>query len=123
MPKDLAVAVEDRPGQVAGIGEALGEAGINIEGTYGSGPEGVVHVLVEDAGAARSALEGAGFNVAAERDVIVLTGEDRPGWLGSTARKLANAGVNIDLHYGATNNRVVFVVDDLDKARSALGLS
>jgi hypothetical protein len=76
--------------------------------------------LVEDAGAARQALEGAGIRVTGEREVVVLDVVDQPGTLGSVARKLADAGVNIDWAYLATRTRLVLAVSDLDRARSAL---
>lgn len=119
MAKDLTVTGwgEDRPGVAAEIGEALGAAGVNIEGAFGSGRHGEVHVLVEDAGSARSALESAGFTVSDERDVVVVQLEDRPGSWGDAARKLADAGVNIDWHYLATGTRMVVATADLEKAR------
>ena len=73
MPTDLGVTVEDRPGGLADIGEALGNAGINIEGLcgVGLGDRGVIHLLVEDGAAARAALEGAGLTVESESEAIV----------------------------------------------------
>jgi len=81
---------------------------------------GVLHILVEDAAAARSAVEQAGFNVQAERDVLVVNIVDRPGELGNIARKLANAGINLDLLYLTANMDLVIGVDDLEKARATL---
>jgi hypothetical protein len=121
MARDLNITGwEDRPGVNAGIGEALGQAGVNIDGTFGSGTLGEIHVLVEDTAAAVRALEQAGFTVGEPRDVLVLDIEDRPGAWGEVARRLADAGVNIDFHYLATSARVVVGVDDIDKARGAL---
>lgn len=122
MAKDLTIALEDRPGIVAELGEALGGAGINIEGFcgYASGGQGIVHLLVEDAGAARGALEGAGFTVQDERDVVVIDVEDRPGALGVIARRISNAEVNLNLAYLATNTRVVLGAEDLEKLRAAM---
>ncbi len=127
MAKDLTVTVEDRPGTLADIGEALGKAGVNIEGFAGFGVEGrgIIHLLVEDAAKTRTALEGAGIKVEGESDAIVLdlTGDaDRPGALGRTARKIAAAGVNIQVSYVATRNRGVLVSSDNAKARKALGM-
>ena len=122
MAMDLTVILEDRPGTLADLGEALGKVGINIEGGCGFPCEGkgVMHILVEDAAAARQALEEAGIEVRGERQVLVLEIEDRPGALGEVSRRIANAGVNIDLAYGASNNRLILGVDDLDKARAAV---
>jgi len=122
MTKDLTVVLEDRPGTLADIGEALGKAGLNIDGLCGfpCQGKGVIHILVEDAAAARRALEEKGLEVRDERQVLVLEIEDRPGAFGDLTRRIAKAGVNIDLTYPATNNRLVIGADDLDKARAAV---
>jgi hypothetical protein len=120
MARDIAIAVEDRPGQLAMIGEALGKAGVNIEGGYGSSPDGVIHILVEDAGGARKAIENAGLRITDESDAFVFQGEDRPGFIGETARKIADAGINIDHVYVGTNNRIVVVTKDIEGARKAI---
>ncbi len=127
MAKDLTVTLEDRPGTLADLGEALGKAGVNIEGICGIGMEGrgITHVLVEDAAKARQALEAAGIKVEGEADAIVtdMTGDaDKPGALGKAARAVANAGVNIQAMYVATRNRGVIVTTDNAKARKALGM-
>jgi hypothetical protein len=122
MLRDLTILLEDRPGTMADMGEALGRAGVNIEGLCGFPCEGkgIGHILVEDASAARRALEEIGIEVRRERQVLVLEIEDRPGALGEVSRRMANAGVNADLVYLATGTRLVLGVDDIDKARDAL---
>jgi hypothetical protein len=122
MPTDLTVYLEDRPGTLAELGEALGKAGVNIEGGCGVQDDGreTVHLLFEDAAAARQALDAAGVKVQAERDVIVTDVPDTPGALGQLARRIADAGVNIELVYMATNNRLVIGANELDKVRTAL---
>ena len=127
MPTDLGVTVEDRPGGLADVGEALGNAGINIEGLFGIGlgDRGVIHLLVEDGAAARAALEGAGLTVESESEAIVseMSGDvGTPGAMGRMARAVADAGVNMQAVYLATDNRAVAVTDDNDKARAALGM-
>jgi hypothetical protein len=127
MAKDLTVSLEDRPGALADLGEALGNAGVNIEGICGLGVEGrgIIHVLVEDAAAARKALEGAGIKVEGEADPMVaeISGSaDTPGELGRMARAIANAGVNIQAMYLATHDRGVIVTTDNAKALKALGM-
>jgi hypothetical protein len=121
--KDLTITLEDRPGRLSDLGEATGKAGINIEGmcaTSGGG-SAEVHVLVDDAAAAREALGSAGIEVDTESDVLVIDVEDRPGTMGEVARKVAEAGVNIRLAYSTFGDvKLVLGVDDLDRARSAL---
>jgi hypothetical protein len=123
MAKNLTVFLEDRPGTLAEVGEVLGNAGINIDGLCGIPCEGrgVINILVEDGAGARRALENGGISVQRERDVIVLDIEDQPGEFGKMCRKIADAGVNIDLCYIASNTRVVLGVDDLAAARAATG--
>jgi hypothetical protein len=120
--KDLTLRLENRPGTLADLGEATGRAGINIEGMSGDNRQGeTLHILVEDPAAARDALSGAGIEVTDEREVLVVEVEDRPGTLGEVARKLADAGVNVDLVYATFGStRAVLGVDDPDKARAAL---
>ncbi len=122
MASDLAVTVDDRPGVLAGMGEAIGRAGINISGVCGvaAGAGSVVHLLVDDVAGTRAALEGAGFTAIEERDVIVVDLEDRPGVLGETARKVADAGINVELIYLASRTRLVIGAADLDAVRAAV---
>ncbi len=122
MAKDLTVILQDRPGTIADMGEALGKAGINIMGGCGIPCEGVgvLHILVEDAAAARKVLEGGGLEVRGEREVLMLDIEDTPGALGKITRRIAEAGVNIDLLYLAANQKLVLGVDDVEKARTAI---
>jgi len=126
MAKDILVSLEDRPGTLADLGEALGKAGINIEGLCAMTSEGTgyIHFLVEDSAGARRALEGAGIKVEGETDVIVGDipgGEaDTPGVMGAMARKVAEAGINVTLVYLATNNRVVVGTSDNAKAQQAI---
>ena len=103
MSKDLTVVLQDRPGELARLGQATGEAGVNLQGmcAFTGEGRGIIHVLVDDAkaAAARQALEEAGMGVADEREVLVVDIEDRPGTLGELARSLGEASVNIELAY------------------------
>ena len=122
--KDLTFELEEKVGTVAAATEALGKAGVNIEGICGfvAGGKGVGHVLVEDATKARQALQSAGARVTGEQDAIVMDIEDRPGSLGRLSRKLADAGVNLNAVYLATRTRIVLGAADVEKARAAAGV-
>ena len=122
MAKDLTIHLGDHPGSLAKVGEALGKAGVNIDGICGVTVQGkgVIHILVADAAKARRALEANHIDVAKETDVVVLEVEDRPGVLGNVARRLANAGVNLHIAYLATSSKLVVGADDLEKARAAI---
>jgi hypothetical protein len=122
MATNLTIELGDKPGILAELGEALGGASINIEGFcgYASGGRGTLHLLVDDPAAARSALDGRGIAVQGERDVVVVDVEDRPGALGVIARRIASAGVSLNLAYLATNTRLVLGADDLESVRRSL---
>jgi hypothetical protein len=125
MAIDLSISLPDEPGGLAKAAKALGDAGVNVEGIagLGGGGHGHVHLLVEDAGAARAALEGAGVTIEGEREAVVVdvSSEDRPGKLGELAQSIADAGVNLAACYVASRSRVVFSSDDPAALRSALG--
>jgi hypothetical protein len=117
MATDLTIEVEDKPGSLASIGEALGGSGINIEGLFGVSVQGrgIVHLCVQDGAAARKALEGAGLSVTEESDAILgdaVSGASDPGTMGMMARQIANAGINVKAAYIATGDRVVMATDD-----------
>lgn len=113
--QDLAVAVDDRPGARADMGEALGRAGVSVEegGAWVVAGSGVAHALVEDGTKARAALEAAGIRVLAIRDAVtVRLRQDEPGQLVKISRRMADAGVNIEVMYSDHDHRLVLVVDD-----------
>ncbi|MEA2580200.1 MAG: hypothetical protein QOE83_1092 [Actinomycetota bacterium] len=117
MASDLTLTVDDQPGGLAVVGEALGAAGINIEGLLGIGLEGrgIIHVCVQDGAAARRALEGVGIKVEGEAEAILgppVEGAQQPGTMGVMARAVAEAGVNVRVAYLATETRVVLVTDN-----------
>ncbi len=122
MASDLTVSLEDRPGTLAQLGEVLGNAGINIDGMAGfeAGGKGVLHLLVADAAAAREALSDAGIECGEDREVEMVSIVDQPGEMGRHLRRVADAGINVDLAYLATNTRLVLGADDPDGLRRAL---
>jgi hypothetical protein len=118
--KDLAIALEDRPGALAEMGEALGRAGVSVEGggAWVVAGNGIAHFLVEDAAAARAALTKAGIKVTAERDILIQRlQQDVPGQLGLLTRRMADAGVNIEVLYSDHQNQLILVVDDPARGR------
>ena len=109
-------------GTLAQLTRALADAGVNVLGCSGQqlGPEGIIHLLVEDAPGAREAASRAGFVVRGEHDVVVADIEDVPGAIAGLLAPLADAGINVNLTYLATGSRLVIGVDDVDKARAAM---
>ncbi|MDQ6818351.1 MAG: ACT domain-containing protein [Actinomycetota bacterium] len=125
MAFDLVIEIENTPGALARVAAAISDAGVNIAAAtcVGSGDRAELHILVPHAGAARHALAISHLAVTREREVVVVDVEDRPGVLADLTRKIARAGVNLDLVYVATRNRVVFGAPDVAALRAVLGVS
>jgi hypothetical protein len=122
MAFDLIIDIENTPGALARVAAAISDAGVNIAAAtcIGSGERVELHILVKHAGAARHSLAISQLAVSREREVVVVDVKDRPGVLADLTRKIARAGVNLDLVYVATQNRVVFGSADLAGLRGAL---
>ena len=119
--KDLTIKLDNRPGALAEVGDALGRAGVSIEGggAFVVNGEGVAHFLFEDGAAARNALEAAGISVLGEREVLVQRlNQTQPGQLGKITRRMAEANVNIEVLYSDHDHQLILVVDDLAKGRA-----
>jgi len=124
MAMDLVIEVDNRPGALAKIAAAISDAGVNLAAAtcVGIGDRAELHILVPHAEAARHALAITHQAVVSrEREVVVVEVEDRPGALADLARTVAEAGVDLDLVYVATHNRVVFGSPDLEGLKKALG--
>jgi hypothetical protein len=118
--QDIAIDLEHTSGTLALLGEALGRAGVSIEGggAFTIGGRGVAHFLVEDGQAARAALAAAAIKVVALRDVVLLRlNQEEPGQLGKLCRRMADAGVNIETLYSDHAHQLVLVVDDIAAGR------
>ena len=123
MAFDLVIELENEPGALARVAAAISDAGVNLAAATCMGREAQVelHILVPHAEAAKHALAISHVGVSREREVVVVEVEDRPGVLADLTKKVAKAGVDLDLVYIATRNRVVFGSPDLDGLRAALG--
>ena len=124
MAYDLVIDIDNTPGALAQVAAAISDAGVNIAAAtcIGPGERAEVHILVPHAEAARHSLAISHLAVSREREVVVVDVEDRPGVLADLTRRIARAGVDLDLVYVATRNRVVFGSADLTALRAALEL-
>jgi hypothetical protein len=125
MPFDLVIDIENKPGALARVAAAISDAGVNIAAAtcIGAGERAELHILVPHAEAAKHALAISHLAVTREREVVVVDVEDRPGVLADLTRKIARAGVDLDLIYVATRNRVVFGAPDLAGLKAALDVT
>jgi hypothetical protein len=127
MAVDLVFDIENTPGAGPGVAlsevaTAISDAGVNVSAAtcLGPGQRAELHILVPHAEAARHALAISHLAVSREREVVVVDVEDRPGVLADLTRQIARAGVDLDLVYVATRNRVVFGAPDIEALRAAL---
>jgi hypothetical protein len=120
---DLVIDIDNTPGALAEVAAAISDAGVNIAAAtcLGPGDHAELHILVPHPEAVRHALAISHLAVSHEREVVVVDVEDRPGVLADLTRKIAKAGVDLDLVYVATRNRVVFGSPNLEGLKEALG--
>jgi hypothetical protein len=121
---DLVIDVDNTPGALAQVAAAISDAGVNIAAAtcVGPGERAELHILVPHAEAVKHALAISHLAVTREREVVVIDVQDRPGVLADLTRRIAKAGVDLDLVYVATRNRVVFGAPDLPGLKAALGV-
>lgn len=122
MATEFRVILRDAPGQLAELGQALGDARVNIEAILAIAREGegLVRFVADDAARARHALDSGGFRHTVS-EVLVVRVLDEPGALGEVALVMAKAGINIDAAYVTTRGHVVLGVDDLRGAIQVAG--
>jgi hypothetical protein len=127
MTDQFVVQLENRPGALAQLARAIASRGVNIVrlGAGGAGDHGYAVLTTDDPEAAREVLKGAGYDFVEGR-TLLLELPDRPGELATVAERLGEAGVQIlgvlvVGHQGALAE-VAISVDDLPRARAALGL-
>jgi hypothetical protein len=125
---DFCIELDDHPGNLALIGEALGAGGININGlsVINVHRRDIIHLVVDEAGPAKRVLEDSGIAILELTEVFVLDKERRnitgkPGNFGGICRTLADHGIRVKFGYPAENNRFVFGVEDIARTRELLG--
>ncbi len=126
--KQLAIFLENKPGTLARVCDALADAGINIHAisTSDTVDHTVMRMVVSDPRKALHVFEERGTLVV-EDDVLLVEGRNEPGSLARIAHALANANVNIEYAYCATaptqeTGLLVLRVSDAQKALKVLNL-
>ena len=118
--------VEDEPGALARVAEALAEAGINIEDIdgRGAGEYGVISMSTDDDDAALQALLRAGLS-AVTSEAVVFHLDDKPGALAVVARRFSDNRLNVRtihiVHRHAGRAIVAVTTEDDALARTLIG--
>jgi len=111
--QDLEVHLPDRPGALADLGQALGRAGVSLEGggVFTHDGHAIAHYLVDKGALALEAATEAKLGTAALRDVVMTRlDQEKPGQLGALARLLGEAGVNVLVQYSDHEGNLVLLV-------------
>jgi hypothetical protein len=123
--KQISAWVEDRPGMLGEVADALGEKGVGIRAFMAAVMDGrgFIRVVVDKPAAARRILSKHGWE-ATEDEVLEVTVTDQAGALGAVADKLGAAGVNIEYAYlgtagSARKANLYLAVDDMKAALAA----
>jgi hypothetical protein len=118
MATEFTVALEDRPGTLADLSEALAKNAVNITAIHATPcpEEWCVQFITNNADATMLALKDGGFDYKAQ-EVLLVTLANEPGTLARLSRALGNAGININSLYIAMSGQIVLDVTDLRKAQ------
>jgi len=123
--KEFKVFVQDKPGELARVTEALANQAVNIRAIASEGghENTFLRVVTNDVATTEKAFKLAGLKFEAN-EILTLELMDRPGELAKIARRLARAGVNVASLYilGSRNGKteVAMVVNDIDRAKVAI---
>jgi len=124
--KQLAIFLDNRPGTLARVADALAEAKINIFAitTSDTVDHSVIRMVVGDYRKAINVFEEHGTLVV-EDDVLMIDGSNKPGELARLAHKLSDAKINIEYCYSATpadakKGLMIMRVSDPSKALKVL---
>ena len=125
--RQLAVFLENKPGTLAKMCEALAEAGVDLIALTVSDTvdHAVVRIVADKPDDAMHVLGNAGLLVV-ENEVVLLSVPNRPGAVADLAAKLAQNDVNIEYAYcsaapGQEEGIVIIRTRDAQRAVEVLG--
>jgi hypothetical protein len=120
------IDLENKPGAIAEVAEALGARGVNITGVTGAacGDSGRAAITTADDSTARQVFQSLKLPFK-EYEATEVSLAHTPGSLGKAARRLADGGINIEAimptGMAGNNINVAFVTSNPTKARELLG--
>ena len=124
--KQLSVFVENKPGRLHAIVDALGKGGVNLRALSVADTTdfGILRVITDNNDKAQLILREMGV-ISKSTDVIAVTIDDQAGGLASVLDVVSSAGVGIEYMYaflGRTHGKAMMVIktDDANAAEKAL---
>jgi len=121
--KEIVAKMPTKVGLLADISAAMRQVGVNITAVsaYEREGEGKFLLVTSDSAKAVQALAAMGAQTT-EKTVVSADMPNRPGALEEAARKIADAGINIDYIYGTTNADSATLILKTDDDAKAAGL-
>ena len=124
--KQLSVFVENKPGRLHAIVDALAKSGVNLRALSVADTTdfGILRVITDDNDKAQLTLREMGV-ISKSTDVIAVTIDDQAGGLASVLDVVSSAGVSIEYMYaflGRTHGKATMVIktDGGEEAAAAL---
>jgi hypothetical protein len=123
MAEQFIVQLDNTPGALATLAETLSDRGVDLRAIGGGGIGEFGHVIftTADVAATREVLDAGGYTYVSGEPVLVDV-DDHPGGMARVARRLSDAGVNIQGHLfvGRWGDMAsfAFIVDKPELARS-----
>ena len=125
MTKELTIRLEDRPGTLGNVCQALADRKVNIlafQSVPAEGNSGVVRFVVDNLATAKTVLDNQGLSYT-ETDVAQVKLPHRPGTLARAASRLGEADININYAYGGvdpTSNTPLLIFGVVDVGQAAM---
>ncbi|MED5485472.1 MAG: ACT domain-containing protein [Candidatus Thermoplasmatota archaeon] len=124
---EFQIELTDKPGQLAGVTEAIASGGANILGAAAIGKaRPAVALVVDDEEATKKSLDEFGANYVMN-ELLLYTLEHRPGALAEFTRKIADAGINLNsfyiMHMEESTAEIAFTVDKIDSVCEMFNIS
>ncbi len=124
--RQLSIFVENRPGTLADVTDAIADAQIDIRAMSMADTQqfGLIRMIVDDVETAKQKLIDRNLFVKIT-EVVGVAVSDEPGGLARAVRIIADAGINVDYLYAfisvsKKNAYVVIRVDDNSAAEKLL---
>ena len=124
--KELKVIVKDRVGAIADVSRLVSQKGVNIEDicVYTISGDAIFHLITEDNDKLAKLFTEKGYRTE-EREVVVMSLENRAGALQKVAEKLKEENIDVKYLYGTMSGKVenttlVFSSNDNEKAVEVL---
>ena len=102
--RELKIVAQNRTGMLADLTKRISGRGVNIENAcaYNAGGDAFFHLIVSDPDNVRDVLREGEYHVE-ERNVILMSLENRPGALSEIAEKFKAEGIDLEYIYGTTS--------------------